>query len=216
MSHTARTVDTLLIRPTHGDQTGAGDNERTDHWEGIQTGAGPQTSHARHHQHQACRSDQPNRRTTASQSATLSRDCSALQFQIRQYQAVSWIRRGARSPDEEQSPIPLGVSQLEAARRVVAALLADPPEALDAEIGGVEVVQLCSGHGPSTMTHGVAMQWRQGRQEFGLLMPIERLAHQAGGLDSVPFYLGLAVDEPHDQFPEGPRTWFTDLPSGPY
>ena len=37
MSHTASTVDTLLIRPTHGDQTGAGDNERTDHWEGIQT-----------------------------------------------------------------------------------------------------------------------------------------------------------------------------------
>jgi hypothetical protein len=35
MSHTAPTVDTLLIRPTHGDQTGAGDNERTDHWEGI-------------------------------------------------------------------------------------------------------------------------------------------------------------------------------------
>ena len=35
MSHTASTVDTLLIRPTHGDQTGAGDNERTDHWEGI-------------------------------------------------------------------------------------------------------------------------------------------------------------------------------------
>jgi hypothetical protein len=36
MSHTASTVDTLLIRPTHGDQTGAGDNERTHHWEGIQ------------------------------------------------------------------------------------------------------------------------------------------------------------------------------------
>jgi hypothetical protein len=36
MSHTARTVDTLLIRPTHGDQTGAGDNERTHHWEGIE------------------------------------------------------------------------------------------------------------------------------------------------------------------------------------
>ena len=37
MSHTAPTVDTLLIRPTHGDQTGAGDNERTNHWEGIPT-----------------------------------------------------------------------------------------------------------------------------------------------------------------------------------
>ena len=35
MSHTASTVDKLLIRPTHGDQTGAGDNERTNHLEGI-------------------------------------------------------------------------------------------------------------------------------------------------------------------------------------
>ena len=36
MSHTASTVDMLLIRPTHGDQTGAGDNKRTHHSEGIQ------------------------------------------------------------------------------------------------------------------------------------------------------------------------------------
>ena len=35
MSHTASTVDMLLIRPTHGDQTGAGDNKRTHHSEGI-------------------------------------------------------------------------------------------------------------------------------------------------------------------------------------
>jgi hypothetical protein len=35
MSHTASTVDMLLIRPTHGDQTGAGDNKRTHHWEDI-------------------------------------------------------------------------------------------------------------------------------------------------------------------------------------
>jgi hypothetical protein len=130
---------------------------------------------------------------------------------------VSWIRRGARSRDEEESAIPPGVSHVEAARQVVAALLADPPEALDAaEIEGVEVVQLRSGQWPVTTTHGVAIQWRQGHQEFGLLMPIERLAHQAGGLDGVPFYLREAVREPYDQSPEGTRTWFTDLPSGPY
>jgi len=35
MSHTASTVDKLLIRPRHGDQTGAGDNQRTDPLEGI-------------------------------------------------------------------------------------------------------------------------------------------------------------------------------------
>ena len=143
--------------------------------------------------------------------------CQALRSQIRQYQAVSWIRRGARSRDEEASPIPSGVSHVEAARGVVADLLAHPPDDLDdAEIENVEVVELRSGHWPVTTTHGVAMQWRQGRREFGLLMPIERLALQAGGLGGVPFYLGLAVSEPHNQSPEGTRTWFTDLPSGPY
>jgi hypothetical protein len=60
------------------------------------------------------------------------------------------------------------------------------------------------------------MQWHQGHREFGLLMPIERLAHQAGGLDGVPFYLREAVREPHDRSPQATRTWFTDLPSGPY
>ena len=35
MSHTEPTVDMLLIRPTHGDQTGAGDNKRTHHSKGI-------------------------------------------------------------------------------------------------------------------------------------------------------------------------------------
>ena len=67
-----------------------------------------------------------------------------------------------------------------------------------------------------TTTHGVAVRWRQGTREFGLLMPIERLARQSGGLDGVPFYLREAVCEPHDASPDGTRTWFTDLPSGPY
>jgi hypothetical protein len=35
MSHTASTVDTLLIRPLHGDQAGAGDNKRTNPLQGI-------------------------------------------------------------------------------------------------------------------------------------------------------------------------------------
>lgn len=128
---------------------------------------------------------------------------------------MRWIRRGARSSNEEESPIPPGVSRVEAARRVVAAFLADPPDTL-AEIEGVEVVELRSGEYASTATYGVVMQWRQGRQQFGLLMPIERLAQQSGGLHAVPFYLGVAVDEPHVDSPQETRLWFTDLPSGPY
>jgi hypothetical protein len=135
---------------------------------------------------------------------------------IRQYQGVSWFRRGRRSSDEEESPIPPGVSQVEAARQVVAAFLAHPPDAPFAEVERLAVIQLHGGNWPVSTTHGVAMQWRQGRQEFGLLMPIERLAYQAGGIDAVPFYLGLAVDEPHGESSDGTPTWFTDLPSGPY
>jgi hypothetical protein len=127
------------------------------------------------------------------------------------------IRRAPQSRDEEEPPNPPGISHAEAAARVVHALLADAPEDLDdAEIEGAEVVELRSGHWPVTITHGVAMQWRQGRKEFGLLMPIERLAHQAGGLDGVPFYLRVAVREPHEEAEGGTRSWFTDLPSGPY
>ncbi len=110
----------------------------------------------------------------------------------------------------------MGVTQLEAARQAVALFLADPPDVLDAEIEGVEVIEIRSGQFPVTAVTGVALQWRQGRHEFGLLMPIERLADQAGGLDGVPFYLGLAVSEPHGGSSGGTRTWFTDLPSGPY
>jgi hypothetical protein len=60
------------------------------------------------------------------------------------------------------------------------------------------------------------MKWHQGEHQFGLLMPITRLATQAGDLDGVAFYLRLAVDEPHEPSPNGERRWFSNLPSGPY
>ena len=111
MSHTASTVDRLLIRPTHGDQAGAGDNERTDPWEGIQNGAGPQMSHARHHQHQACRSTQQNRRTQASQSVNHSRGCpfAGATGEISDGHDVAYPARGSRTRQ-------LSVTGLEAER----------------------------------------------------------------------------------------------------
>jgi hypothetical protein len=107
------------------------------------------------------------------------------------------------------------MSQHEAAARAVAAFLAEPPSRYD-DVGRLEVVELRSGNGPATTVAGVLMEWRQGTDQFGLLMPIERLAYQAGGLDAVAFYLRLAVQEPHGGAAEGRRAWFTDLPSGAY
>ncbi len=63
---------------------------------------------------------------------------------------------------------------------------------------------------------GVRMKWHQGESRFGLLMSIRRLAEQSAGIDSVPFYLQFAVDEPHEGAPDGSRVWFVDLPSAPY
>lgn len=129
---------------------------------------------------------------------------------------MRWLRGRERSAEEEPSPIPAGVSPLVAATQVVAALLADPPQAPDTEIQRAEVVQLRSGQFPEVAVPGVVLEWRQAGNKFGLLMPIDRLARQAGDLDGVPFYLRLAVSEPHGESPEGARAWFTDLPSGPY
>jgi uncharacterized protein YbjT (DUF2867 family) len=63
---------------------------------------------------------------------------------------------------------------------------------------------------------GVLLTWHQGAAQFGVVIAIGRLAWQSAGLESVPFYLRLAVDEPHRPAPEGSRRWFLDLPSGPY
>jgi hypothetical protein len=111
--------------------------------------------------------------------------------------------------------IPVGMSQDEAAARAVAAFLAEPPSRHD-DVERIEVVELRSGNGPVTTVAGVLMEWRQGTGQFGLLMPIDRLAYQAGGLDGVAFYLRLAVREPHGGAADGRRVWFTDLPSGAY
>lgn len=116
----------------------------------------------------------------------------------------------------------MGLTELESARQAVAAFLADPPDwpdvadASDSQVEQVEVVELRSGQTPVATAAGIALQWRQGANLFGLLLPIERLAHQSGGLEAVPFYLRLAVSEPHGGSSGGARTWFTDLPSGPY
>ncbi|MCU1675378.1 MAG: hypothetical protein JWM93_136 [Frankiales bacterium] len=60
------------------------------------------------------------------------------------------------------------------------------------------------------------MRWRQGPNQFGLLIAMSRLVRQAGDVSQLAPYLKLAVDEPHVPSPDGSRVWFFDLPSGPY
>jgi hypothetical protein len=63
---------------------------------------------------------------------------------------------------------------------------------------------------------GLCMTWRQGDNEFGLLNTVRRLLELTGDEESLSFYLGLAVDEPHAGPLTGARAWFIDLPSAPH
>jgi hypothetical protein len=84
------------------------------------------------------------------------------------------------------------------------------------DLQSIEAVHVGRGWSASDVVPGIEMRWRQGSDLYGLLMPLERLVDEAGDLAQVPFYLRLAVDEPHGEVPEGTRLWFQDLPSGPY
>ena len=85
------------------------------------------------------------------------------------------------------------------------------------EVESIEVVWVSRGAPPDLQPEpGVRLSWRQRQGRFGLLMPIQRLAEQSGSLEMVPFYLRLAVDEPHGAPAPEAVMWFGDLPSGPY
>ena len=92
-----------------------------------------------------------------------------------------------------------------------------PWESAGGEVEEIEVVHVAAGSHPDAPGEpGLSMTWHQDSDSYGLVMPIARLAAQAGDLDAVPFYLRLAIDEPHRSSPDGSRVWFFDLPAGPY
>jgi len=109
-----------------------------------------------------------------------------------------------------------GVTPVQAAQRVVAEFRADPRHDPGVVVESIDVVGLRAGQLSGDAVPGVALQWSQHDRRFGLLMPIERLAQQAGGIEGAAFYLRVAVNEPHEPSGVGTRSWFTDLPSGPY
>lgn len=112
--------------------------------------------------------------------------------------------------------IPAGVSLLDAARQAVAGLREaapwDPPNGV---LDSVDVVHVCPTP-DGAWEPGVVMTWHQGENLFGLVIAIGRLARESGGLEAVPTYLMLAIDEPHGPTEDGSRLWFFDLPSGSY
>lgn len=114
-------------------------------------------------------------------------------------------------PDEVR---PAVRTPAEAALEVVARSAAETPVAGIVE--SINVIDVATGQWPLEIVTGIELRWRQGDNLFGLLIPIDRLEREAGELEAVPFYLRLAVEEPHGAAPNGVRLWFTDLPSGPY
>ncbi len=133
---------------------------------------------------------------------------------VGQYLPMGWLSR-RRVPAEEESPIPVGMSDMEAAHQAVRDFLARPADGFGDSFESIEVVEVRSVE-PEATSAGISLRWLQGDNKYGLLMPIGRLARQAGSLDGVAFYLRLAVDEPHESPPESARAWFADLPAGPY
>jgi hypothetical protein len=113
-----------------------------------------------------------------------------------------------------KSLIPAELSLLDAAKRTVARVLDSATwDTPGGELDLIEVSHVCpTPHSESVP--GVLMTWHQDQNQFGLVMPIERLAEQAGAFESVPTYLMLTVDEPHGPTQDGSRLWFFDLPSG--
>ena len=107
--------------------------------------------------------------------------------------------------------LPAGIDLYAAALVVVEEVSSPPPDpAPGGELDDIEVIYI--GERPEP---GLRMTWHQGAYRFGLLNSVRRLAEQAGGLDALPFYLRLAIDESHEPAPNAGRHWFLDLPTAP-
>ena len=84
------------------------------------------------------------------------------------------------------------------------------------DLDGIEVVYIGEGSEVGWAGEpGLLMTWQQDGKRFGLLASLRRLAGQAGGLDALPFYLRLAIDEPHWPASNAGRHWFLELPTAP-
>ena len=132
-----------------------------------------------------------------------------------------WVpsrRRDEPGSDRAECFIPAGVSLTDAVRQALEGFHACTAfEPSNGEVDTIEPVFVGTGDPPDFVGEpGVLLTWHQSQARFGLVIGISRLAWQSAGLEAAPFYLRLAVDEPHAPSPDGSRRWFLDLPSGPY
>jgi hypothetical protein len=124
-------------------------------------------------------------------------------------------------PGAEEPAIPKGVALVDAAQQVVREFLAEATgELWKDDLDTIDVVYVSNGQaserGWSEPEPGVRMTWHQGANRFGLLISINRLAEESGDLGGVPFFLRVAIREPHGPTADGSRLWFLHLPSGTY
>lgn len=129
---------------------------------------------------------------------------------------TGWFRR--RGDHGDASRLPAGIDLRAAALVAVEAVRTAAPKDLTSgcELDDIEVVYIAEGYQIGQDPEpGLRMTWHQADAQFGLLNSVRRLAEQAGGLDALPFYLWLAIDEPHGPVPDARRLWFLYLPSAP-
>lgn len=126
-------------------------------------------------------------------------------------------RRRRRTPTGDERSAADHIDLLSIARTVVQEVRAQPNDPHGGDLEDIEVVHVLHGQDMDQAREpGILMTWHQGQNVFGLLTPMGRLIHQAGGVETVSVYLRLAIDEPHGATPNRSRLWFLDLPSGPY
>jgi hypothetical protein len=125
---------------------------------------------------------------------------------------TGWRQR--RGSERSAFNLPAG-TDLQAAAHVVAEAVRTA-SVTGGDLDDIDVVYIGEGnHGGQDPEPGLRMTWHQEGNRFGLLNSVRHLAEQAGGLEALPFYLSLAIDEPHGPAPDADRLWFLDLPSGP-
>ncbi len=128
-----------------------------------------------------------------------------------------WRRRSKRKVVGARLTVVANEAALVSLAETVAAALRAGRLGGSSGLDSVELVRVIEGpEMGQASSPGLTMTWHQGEGRFGLIATMSRLVQQADAAESVLTYLDLAIDEPHAPAQDGTRTWFLDLPSGPY
>ena len=94
-------------------------------------------------------------------------------------------RRRRRTPTGDERSAADHIDLLSIARTVVQEVRAQPNDPHGGDLEDIEVVHVLHGQDMDQAREpGILMTWHQGQNVFGLLTPMGRLIHQAGGVES--------------------------------